>query len=187
MAARLLFLPGIGGSGPEHWQTRWEASLPEARRVAARDWDHPVRAEWVAALEAEVARSPARVVLVAHSLGCLQVAHWAAATQLAAFVRAALLVAPADPDGPVFPAEAESFRPLPDRQLPFTSIVVASADDPYASPAFSRRAAALWGSILVELGRRGHINAASDLGDWPEGLKYLNALLRAAAPSARKR
>jgi uncharacterized protein len=185
MSARLLFLPGIGGSGPEHWQTRWEASLPDARRVSARDWDHPVCVEWVAALEAEVALAPARLVLVAHSLGCLQAVHWAAATRLASFVRGALLVAPPDPDGAAFPVEAVGFRPLPGASLPFTSIVVASANDPYASPEFSRRAAAGWGSILVELGHLGHINAASGLGDWSEGRRYLHALVQSRPVAGR--
>jgi uncharacterized protein len=35
----ILVIPGLGGSGPEHWQTRWEGRLSTARRVEQDDWD----------------------------------------------------------------------------------------------------------------------------------------------------
>ena len=75
---RVLIVPGLGGSGPQHWQTRWEVLYPRHDRLVQRDWDHPERDDWLAALGAalEAAREP--VVLVAHSLGCALVAHAAA-------------------------------------------------------------------------------------------------------------
>lgn len=36
-----LIVPGIGDSGPGHWQTIWEAQHPHWRRVEQRDWHHP--------------------------------------------------------------------------------------------------------------------------------------------------
>jgi hypothetical protein len=30
----ILILPGIGGSGEEHWQTYWEKAQPSMRRFA---------------------------------------------------------------------------------------------------------------------------------------------------------
>ena len=90
-----LVLPGYGGSGPQHWQSLWQARHPELRRVEQRDWERPERAEWIARLEAAVREAGAGVVLIAHSLACLQVAHWAGETALT--VRGALLVAPPDP------------------------------------------------------------------------------------------
>lgn len=173
----ILILPGLNGSGPAHWQTRWELRLPEARRVPARDWDRPDRAEWVAALEQAVtAATPAPVVLVAHSLGCLQVVHWAAGTTNARLVRGALLVAPPDPARPDFPQVATGFRPLPVAPLPFPSVLVASRNDPYGSFAFSEGCARAWGSRLVDAGSCGHINADSGLDDWDDGLALLGQL-----------
>ena len=45
-----LIVPGIGNSGPTHWQTVWERRHPLWRRVVQRDWDHPECDEWVRAL-----------------------------------------------------------------------------------------------------------------------------------------
>ena len=100
-----LIVPGLGGSGPDHWQTRWETCLPHVARVVQRDWDRPDRDAWIEALVRAVREAPAPVVLVAHSLGCAVVAH-AAARDPGIPVRAALLVAPADVDSP---AHAWSF------------------------------------------------------------------------------
>ncbi len=178
MAAPILILPGLNDSGPAHWQSRWEQRLPDARRVPERDWARPDRAEWVAALDDAVARAGSQVVLVAHSLGCLQVAHWSAAgaPSAGAFVRGALLVAPPDPEAPDFPAFVTGFAPLPAARLPFPSILVASTNDPYGTWAFAARCAAAWGSRLVNAGAQGHINADSGLGDWDAGLLLLEQL-----------
>jgi len=184
----ILILPGINDSGPAHWQSLWEASIPGARRVPQADWDNPVCAAWVAELVREVEEAPreagAGVVLVAHSLGCLLVAHALAADAsrdvLARRVRGALLVAPPDPDAITFPADiARGFDPLPLAPLPFPSLLVASRDDPYADFAFARRAASAWGSELIDAGARGHLNAESGLGDWPEGRRLLDRLIAA--------
>ncbi|HKU44709.1 MAG TPA: alpha/beta hydrolase, partial [Polyangiales bacterium] len=35
----VLIIPGLGGSGPQHWQTRWE-QLHGYRRVEQREWDN---------------------------------------------------------------------------------------------------------------------------------------------------
>jgi uncharacterized protein len=169
-----LILPGIGDSGPGHWQTAWEQTLPGAIRVPAQDWDHPVCSEWIAALERVVAEVGPDAILVAHSLGCLQVVHWA--NETARVVRGALLVAPPDPEAGAFPCDAIGFRLLPKVRLPFASTILASTNDPFASLDFSHRCAEAWGSQLVALGPRGHINADSALGDWPEGRLYLERL-----------
>jgi predicted alpha/beta hydrolase family esterase len=172
--AEALILPGIGNSGPGHWQSLWELAHPSFRRVAQRDWDDPEREEWVAILEATAAQAGPYVLLVAHSLGCLLVAHWAQHSTRP--VRGALLVAVPNPSGDAFPAAGSSFGPVPLERLPFPSIVVASEDDPYGSLAYAQRCASAWGSRLVTIGPAGHINAASNLGMWPEGLELLELL-----------
>lgn len=176
MASPVLVIPGFGGSGPAHWQSRWEQAEPAFSRVGQADWDHPILSEWVANLEAAVRAAGPDVVLVAHSLGCLTVAHWAAGEHSP--VRGALLVAVPDPAGASFPAQAEGFGALPAQPLPFLSVVVASSDDPYGGLDFARRWARLWGSRLEEIGPAGHINADSGLGDWAAGRAWLDGLRR---------
>jgi predicted alpha/beta hydrolase family esterase len=175
LAAKVLILPGINGSGPRHWQTFWEKAHPEFQRVPERDWEHPVRRDWVAALEAAVRRSGPKTILVAHSLACLQVAHWAAKTRLK--VQSALLVAPPDPKRKAFPKTAIGFAPVP-KKLRFPSILVASSNDPYGDLTFSRRCAEAWGSRLVSFGPQGHLNSESNLRDWPRGFRLLQVLMK---------
>lgn len=182
----ILILPGVGNSGPDHWQTRWQQSNPAYQRVEQEDWDHPVCWEWMQNLEAAVAATGPDTVLVAHSLGCLLAVHWAAQSKLRA--AAALLVALPDPDGPFFPREIQGFSPVPMRALPFPSIIVASSNDPYGSRAHAYARARIWGSNVVEIGAAGHINADSGLGDWPAGQAILKSLISpspARAASAR--
>lgn len=171
----VLVVPGIGSSGPLHWQTRWELSNPSFSRVEQRDWETPLRSDWVAVLEKAVAAAGPNTVLVAHSLGCLLVAHWAAQTSLT--IKSALLVAAPDPKGPCFPPGVRDFSPLPLQRLPFESIVVASTNDPFGSVEFLSHCAERWGSRFINIGEAGHINADSGLGEWPEGFEILKSLL----------
>ncbi|MBD8873919.1 alpha/beta hydrolase [Rhodanobacter sp. DHB23] len=174
MPATVLVFPGIGNSGPLHWQSLWQRSNPEFVRIAQRDWDHPVCEEWADALEDAARRLGPSTVVVAHSLACLAVSRWAAKAHSP--IKAALLVAVPDPDGPGFPAEAVGFAPLPMQRFSFPSVVVASSDDPYASLAHAQACADAWGSHLVHIGAAGHINASSGLGEWPEGRALLRQL-----------
>jgi predicted alpha/beta hydrolase family esterase len=173
----VLIVPGLNGSGPAHWQTRWELLYPRTVRVAQRDWDHPDCEEWLSTLEGAIATAPEPVVLVAHSLGCALVAHLAP-RPIAARIAAALLVAPADVDSPErTPPETRSFGPMPRAPLPFPATIVASEDDPYVTLAQAQAFAAAWGATFVDAGRKGHLNADSGLGDWPEGRRHLEALV----------
>jgi pimeloyl-ACP methyl ester carboxylesterase len=105
-----ITLPGIGGSGEGHWQTLWERSHPSMRRFKATDWDRPQLSEVVGALQEAVEAADPTIILMAHSLSCLLVAHWA--VQSASIVAGAFLVAVPDPNAPVFPSAANSFRSL---------------------------------------------------------------------------
>ena len=167
----LILMPGIWNSGPTHWQTLWEAANPAIVRFSPPDWERPVRAEWIAALEAAVVMAPEPPVLVAHSLSCLLVPMWAAKSS--SRVAGAFLVAPVDPAEPAFPDAATGFREVPREPLPFPSLVVGSLDDPYAGVEFARGFAADLGAQFVVAGALGHINADSGLGDWPQGQELL--------------
>lgn len=174
-----LIIPGLFDSGPDHWQSLWIDSRPNAVRVDLGGWHEPSRDLWVARLDRAIGRQRSPVVLVAHSLGCLTVAWWAREASAARLskVRGAMLVAPPDVDRPGTHALLLPFAPAPLAPLPFPSLLVASRNDRYAD--FTRLAwlAGAWGSELVDVGRLGHINAESDLGDWPQGLGLLDRLI----------
>lgn len=185
---RILVAPGLHGSGPAHWQSRWEALYPQFERIHQDDWAAPDLARWSGRV-AEVLRASARPALVvAHSFGCLATVR-AAASAPALF--GALLVAPASPGKFGLEHELERLAPA------VPTIVVGSQDDPWMPAAEAVQWAARWGSEFVDAGAAGHINADSGLGDWLFGLAQLQRLaLRAdrrrghrpplpAAPPAR--
>ncbi|RDI96799.1 serine hydrolase family protein [Dyella solisilvae] len=166
-----VILPGIGGSGAQHWQSLWQQKHSRMYRFSPKDWDAPDRDEWLDALDAAVSARKSPCVLVAHSLACLLIAHWSATA--ARKVAGALLVGVPDPRAPVFPGVAASFAAVPEIPLRFPSLIVASSNDPYGSLDYARLRAQQWGSRLVEGGPLGHINASSDLGNWDWGLNLL--------------
>ena len=173
-----LILPGINNSGPDHWQSRWEKLHPAFRRVNQDEWDAPRCTEWVRRLDDVIASSWDDIVLVAHSSACALVAHWTkqATPSQAAKIRGALLVAPSDPNGPNYPKGPSGFAPVPLIALPFPSIVVASTNDKYVTVDRAREYATAWHSRFVVIENAGHINSASGLGDWPQGLVLLKEL-----------
>jgi len=175
----VLVLPAWNGSGPDHWQTIWEHKYPALRRVEQHSWAAPRPKDWIAAISEAVWNADAPVVLVAHSLACIAVAHWArTARPLTRSVEAALLVAPADVQDPArSPDVLRSFAPIPRSRLPFASAVIASENDPYISLETARDLAICWGSTFVNAGRVGHINCVSGHGSCPEGELHLGALL----------
>lgn len=182
----MLILPGLSGSGPEHWQSRWEAVLPNARRVEQRDWDRPRRAEWVEALDRAIRSASSPPVLAAHSLGCVTAAVWAE-NRAPGLVGGALLVAPSDVERPDASPAIRDFAPIPMKPLPFPSILVSSSNDPYLAVARSRELAAAWGSRWIDAGAAGHVNAASGFGPWPGGLALLQDLLRIGGHAGGKK
>jgi predicted alpha/beta hydrolase family esterase len=174
---RVLLLPGWLDSGPDHWQSRWQA-LHGDRRVEQDDWLWPRRGDWMARLE-EVLLDEARaapVLLAAHSLGCHLVAAWAAHSRNARLVRGALLVAPPEIERDDMPPNLFAWRPVVRQRLPFPAIAVTSGDDPYATPEHSAALVHDWGAERVDVGHRGHINGESGLGDWPAGRALLARL-----------
>ena len=173
--SNVLILPGWQNSGPDHWQSRWERKHGY-QRVEQHDWQRPRRGDWIARLEDVLLSCSEPAVLVAHSLGCLTVAAWAAHSRNTHLVKAALLVAPPDTQrediAPVLPGWV-----VPLKKLPFDSTVFASSNDPFCSLAQAQRFALAWGSRFTDIGQRGHINADSGLGDWPEAHAELLRML----------
>ena len=183
LAPRTLLLPGWQNSDPDHWQSRWQQRYG-FERLEQDDWIWPRRGDWMARLEEAVADSEHPLRLVAHSLGCHLVAAWATHSRQSARVHAALLVAPPDLTRADLPPQLHNWRTsLPGRAttpLPFRAMVVASSDDPYCRIERAGELAAAWGAELVVCGARGHLNSASGLGDWPEGIALLDGVAAAS-------
>jgi hypothetical protein len=180
-----LMVPGLGGSGVDHWQWLWLSDLADGRIVEQADWNRPDIEAWLAVLNQKIAACRKPVVLIAHSLGCALVAHWAERAQRqhaedpVAQVAAAMLVAPGDVDRdwPEFEV-IRPFSPMPLPRFAFPSIVVASTDDYFVTTERSQHFARCWGSEYVSVGPMGHISADSGCGPWPQGKAVLANFLQ---------
>jgi predicted alpha/beta hydrolase family esterase len=166
---RVLVVPGLYNSGPEHWQTRWERLHSGFERVEQADWDVPDLDVWSERLSAVLRRSAKPTVIVAHSFGCLTSVHRAG--QGSSNIAGALLVAPADPQKFGVAERLHQVR------LPMPSIVIGSTNDPWMTGSRAAHWADRWGSDFFNAGPLGHINAESGLGDWRFGLFCLQQLV----------
>jgi predicted alpha/beta hydrolase family esterase len=174
-APTVLIVPGLRDHVDTHWQTLLALDLEAQRRrvktvppMGRDDLDCALR---VAAIERAAQAISGPIVLVAHSGGCVMVAHWARQSQRP--VHAALLATPPDfeqpmPDGyPTVDAlRASGWLPVPRQPLRFPSIVAASRDDPLGRYERIEELARDWGSRMVDLGLVGHLNPASGYGRW---------------------
>jgi uncharacterized protein len=124
------------------------------------NWTRPSRQDWIAQIDADLGRAKSPTFLVAHSLGCLALAHWAAtAGKQTGRVEGAFLVAPPWlTESDQCPAQLADFLPMPVHRLPFPSFLVASEDDHYLPIEIAARLASAWGSQF-----------ASGHGPWPIG------------------
>ena len=170
-----LIVPGLGNSGPEHWQTYFEKSGTNFYRINQQQWDAPVCSAWIETIDKKLSEFDlSTVILVAHSLGCSTVAHWAA--KYKRVIKGALLVAPSDPEAPHYRFPATGFAPVPLRKINFKTIVVASSNDVWVSLERAKLFAESWGSGFIDIGDSGHINVASGHTEWKEGLDFLKLL-----------
>lgn len=172
MNSRVLIVPGFQGSGPGHWQTWLESVTPVSRRVRGINWHQPVLHRWARAILREINDSPQRVIIVAHSFGCLATA--AALAKSTNNVAAAVLVAPADPQRFTLSGVRlkDSGLPgiapaLPKVSLNSVGFVISSEDDPWMLQADALEWAKRWQLGFVNAGKVGHINVDSGHGPWP--------------------
>jgi predicted alpha/beta hydrolase family esterase len=180
LGVRLLIVPGLHGSGADHWQTWLERSQPGAVRIQMEDWGHADLGRWSAAIDEALQRHRAAAwIAVAHSFGCLALAHHAARGGRG--VHGALMVAPANPDRFGLD-EGQVVQPLP-----FASTLVISDNDPWMSHADALYFGQRWGSAVVEAGDAGHINPAAGFGAWPEARAWARQHAERVAAAFRPR
>lgn len=167
-----LTIPGLGNSGADHWQTHWEKSSSNFTRIEQEEWDAPNCAQWIKNIETKVSEYDlSTVVLIAHSLGCMAVAHWA--TTYNRLIKGAMLVAPSDAVSPLYTFPSTGFDTIPTNKINFKTILVTSSNDPWVSLERATLFANNWGSTLVNIGNAGHISTSDGYGNWEEGLELL--------------
>ena len=181
--ATVLLLPGLGNSGPDHWQTHWQRAFGYGR-VEQEDWDTPHVNDWIERLHSRIVVNVQPKILVAHSLACCLIAHWSQSHS--GPVVGALLVAPSDVEGPNYPPGTVGFAPMPLGRLPFSSIVAASTNDPYVPLERGRQFAGAWGADYRLLGARDHVGSAAKLGLWAEGQALLDELCKTCRVTASR-
>jgi predicted alpha/beta hydrolase family esterase len=174
---RVLVIPGLHDSGPGHWQTWLQGQYRGAVRVIQKDWHQPELPSWSERITQTLARHDPRTewVAVAHSFGCLALAHHLHAHRASATVpriKAALMVAPADPD-------KFSVRPLlPTDGLGLPATLIGSETDPWMSITHARLWSDTWGLHFNNLGDAGHINVESGFGPWPLARYKVDQMIR---------
>ena len=184
MTPILVIVPGLGDSGPQHWQSLWVQKFGAAR-VRQNDPDAPTPEAWSERLREVIEATPGELVLIGHSTGVLTIVHWAKRSGGHERVKGALLVGLSDAEDAAVQAEypaIAAMAPIPMQPLPFPALVIASETDPYVSPERAELMATAWGAEFVSAGDAGHLNVASGHGDWPDGEVLLSEAMYAWAP-----
>ncbi|MFT8711593.1 RBBP9/YdeN family alpha/beta hydrolase [Komagataeibacter rhaeticus] len=175
----VLIVPGLDGSLPHHWQSRWAHILRQnglgVHRVRQRDWARPTYRMWAQTMRRTLGQARDRpVIIVAHSLGAALSVRMAAARELEN-VAGAFLVALADvaPYRGADRHRVAEFAALPTGRLPIPAMMVAGHDDAWLSLPRARSLSHAWGATLRDAGRVGHIGNQSAIGPWPDGMDML--------------
>ncbi len=165
---KILLVPGLHNSGPDHWQSRWHQQFPQWQRMLGLPWDKPDLTVWSAKLASKLRSRRSRVHLVAHSFGALTAI--AAARLQPDKVSSILIVAPADPARFGIPDEALA------GSIKVSAQLIASRNDPWMNFERAEYWSRQWQVPLFDAGEVGHINAQSGHGEWSQGLNLLNTL-----------
>jgi predicted alpha/beta hydrolase family esterase len=183
-APRLLVVPGLHDSPPEHWQSWLQDAHTGAVRVVQRDWATADVDRWAARVGSALERAgPGPWIAVAHSFGVLALLRHMQQRPDAA-PAAALLVAMADPD------RFGVAELLPRGRLPMPATLLVSSNDPWLPLHVGQRWAQRWQCPCVNLGNAGHVNVSSGhrtlpyARHWVQGQAQRLAAGRAAGRSA---
>ncbi|MFF2446655.1 RBBP9/YdeN family alpha/beta hydrolase [Neobacillus sp. NPDC058068] len=169
-----LIIHGLGGSGPDHWQT-WLANELKERNFHVcyptfSQFDSPDKVVWLKELNSAIETIPTnyRLTVITHSLGCLLWFHYAASKNKR-LAKQAILVAPPSPK--IILSEAKTFYPVPLNKNQLVeaaeeTLFVHSSNDPYCSPDDAEKFKSL-NLPTITLPSAGHINTLSGHGKWP--------------------
>ena len=181
MNRSFIVLHGLGGSGPEHWQSWLYKELLDAGEnvyyPTLPDYDDPHKDEWIQTLEDTFHTiSSDHITVVAHSLGCILWLQFALKNNqmIKNRVKRVMLVAP---PSPYLEHEIiQRFFPLPVKgkeaiQSYEHTLQIQSTNDPYCSVEDSQYFKNLGIKQLLVV-NKGHINIDSGFGEWPWILDY---------------
>lgn len=182
-SVRVLVIPGLHNSGEAHWQTWLQQQYRDSARVTQSRWSEPDLDIWSQRIQETIASYSQHTlwVAVAHSFGCLALAHHLARTMQAASVEdaspggrivAALMAAPADP------IKFGLAERLPCHELGLPLTVIGSENDPWMPLPRAREWALQWGGGFINLGQVGHINTDSGFGPWPLARQKVDHFVR---------
>jgi uncharacterized protein len=169
-----LIIHGLGGSGPDHWQT-WLAHQLKQRNhhvcyPTFSNFDLPNKRVWLEELSDSMKNIPDsnNLTVITHSLGCILWLHYVR-SQTKRIAQKVILVAPPSPS--IILSEASSFYPVPlqENDLKRTAeriLFVHSSNDPYCSVDDSKNYLHLELPSLT-IPNAGHINPKSGYGTWP--------------------
>lgn len=176
---RVLIIPGLNNSGDAHWQTWLQGQYKGAVRVNQQHWDRPDLDAWSARIGQVIARArpDSQWIAVAHSFGCLALAHYISSNarhqhETCSGIQAALMVAPADP------IKFGLDQRLPQSGLGLASTVIGSENDPWMPLQRAQAWADRWGARFQNLGAAGHVNTESGYGPWPLARFKVDEMIR---------
>jgi uncharacterized protein len=169
-----LIIHGLGGSGPDHWQTWLAHELIQRNHHVCyptfSNFDSPNKTVWLEELSDSMKAIPENnnLTVITHSLGCLLWFQYAR-SQNKRIAKQVILVAPPSPE--IVLSEAKSFYPVPldGNHLKRTAeeiLFVQSSNDPYCSTVDSKNYVNL-GLPSITIPNAGHINPKSGHGKWP--------------------
>ncbi len=162
---KYIIVPGYQGSPEGHWQNWLLGKLPNSKMVEFRNLYKPVREEWISELEKEIESCDEDFIIIAHSMGAVTTANLTK-SQCNRHLRGVILVAPADSEQADFPKEIENFSPMPQKELPFPTLLIGSRNDHYMKYSRVVQLADRWGSSFLDVGCAGHINGESGFDVW---------------------
>lgn len=172
MAKQFVIIHGLGGSGPEHWQS-WLASelRSQGEKVYYPELPTPSTPkcdEWIAALEKEISSfDPSdELIVLLHSLSPVCWVHFEK-LHPKVIAKKVYMVAPVVTYPNV--EEVESFFPVPEFQPhPETEYtVIGSENDPWIPLKDMKDFAETYDFPFIYLEGQGHINVAAGYGEWP--------------------
>jgi predicted alpha/beta hydrolase family esterase len=180
----ILIIPGLRDHVEEHWQTLLAKELTAQSvpcvTVPPLEQDKLSCQARLDAIDRALDSIDGPVIIVAHSAGCMMVAHWALRRARPILGLACGPRRCGNPDACRLPPKdvlaAHGWTPIPRQRLPFPTLLAASSNDPLTQLERARGFARDWGSELVELGPQGHLNPASGHGPWPQAKQLIEDL-----------